>query len=227
MQPLLLPILVGLAFLDSLDVLLVGVVTAVVYDSRLNRRSPLPGGLSFLGGVFAATTAFGIFAVLGINFLSELLDFELSPMPRYWGGFTLGVVLILLASVRMAGPPAVSKWAATLRRRPWLLGFLGIAIGIAQAPTAIPYLAALAMLSSQPSLPGWWPLVVVIYCVIALVPPLLVLLLSLWRTAKVRHAYRRIVRIFARYGPASVRLLFFVAGFVLVIDSLIHYRELW
>lgn len=227
MQPLLLPILVGLAFLDSLDVLLVGVVTAVVYDSRLNRRSPLPGGLSFLGGVFAVTTAFGIFAVLGINFLSELLDFELTPMPRYWGGFALGVVLILLASVRMAGPPVVPKWAATLRSRPWLLGFLGIAIGIAQAPTAIPYLAALAMLSSQPSLPGWWPLVVVIYCVIALVPPLLVLLLSLWRTAKVRRAYRRMVRIFARYGPASVRLLFFVAGFVLVVDSLIHYRELW
>ncbi len=39
----------GLPFtqLMSLDVLLVGVVTAVVYDSRLNRRSPLPGGLSF------------------------------------------------------------------------------------------------------------------------------------------------------------------------------------
>lgn len=227
MQPLLLLILVGLAFLDSLDVLLVGVVTAVVYDSRLNRRSPLPGGLSFLGGVFTATTAFGIFAVLGINFLSELVDFELTPIPRYWGGFVLGVILILLASIRMAGPPTVPKWAATLRRRPWLLGILGIAIGIAQAPTAIPYLAALAMLSSQPSLPGWWPLVVVIYCVIALVPPLLVLLLSLWRTTKVRHAYRRIVRIFARYGPACVRLLFFVAGFVLVIDSLIHYRELW
>lgn len=97
MQPLLLLILVGLAFLDSLDVLLVGVVTAVVYDSRLNRRSPLPGGLSFLGGVFTATTAFGIFTVLGIYFLSELVDFELTPTPRYWGGFALGVILILLA----------------------------------------------------------------------------------------------------------------------------------
>nr|WP_218680272.1 GAP family protein [Rhodococcus qingshengii] len=227
MQPLLLLMLLGLAFLDSLDVLLVGVATAVVYDSRLNRRSPLSGGLSFLSGVFAATTAFGIFAVLGINYLNELIDVELTPMPRYWGGFALGVVLILLASIRMTRPPTIPNWAATLRRRPWLLGFLGIAIGVVQAPTAIPYLAALAMLSSHPSLPGWWPLVVVIYCVIALAPPLLVLLLSLLRTAKVRRVYRQIVRLFARYGPASVRLSFFVAGFASIIDSLIHHRELW
>jgi hypothetical protein len=35
MQPLLLSALAGLAFLDSRDVLLVGITTAVIYDSRL------------------------------------------------------------------------------------------------------------------------------------------------------------------------------------------------
>jgi len=34
--------LTGLAFLDSLSVLNVGVVSAVIYASRLNRQSPLP-----------------------------------------------------------------------------------------------------------------------------------------------------------------------------------------
>lgn len=227
MQPILLLTLAGLAFLDSLDVLLVGVVTAVVYDSRLTRRSPLTGGLSFLGGVFAATTAFGILAVIGVSFLTELVAIELTPGARYWGGFAVGLVLVLLASLRMAGPPTTPTWAAPLRRRPWLLGPLGVAIGIAQAPTAVPYLAALAMLSSQASLPGWWPLVVVIYCAIALLPPLFVLSLSLWRTTKVQRGYRRTVRAIARYGPVSVRLLFLVAGVALVVDSLIHYRELW
>ena len=49
MPALLLP-LAGFAFLDSLNVLNLGVTTAVVYDSRLSRRSPLPAGLSFVGG---------------------------------------------------------------------------------------------------------------------------------------------------------------------------------
>ena len=49
MLGLLLPLL-GFAFLDSLNVLNLGVTSAVVYDSRLSRRSALPGGLSFVGG---------------------------------------------------------------------------------------------------------------------------------------------------------------------------------
>lgn len=36
--------LLGLAFLDSLNVLNIGAVSAIVYDSRLNRRSPFPAG---------------------------------------------------------------------------------------------------------------------------------------------------------------------------------------
>ena len=58
MLGLLLPLL-GFALLDSLNVLNLGVTSAVVYDSRLSRRSALPGGLSFIGGVFAATSESG------------------------------------------------------------------------------------------------------------------------------------------------------------------------
>jgi hypothetical protein len=39
------------AFLDSLNVLSIGVTMAVVCDSRLSRRSPVPGGLSFPSAV--------------------------------------------------------------------------------------------------------------------------------------------------------------------------------
>ncbi|NEW37195.1 hypothetical protein GV791_32270, partial [Nocardia cyriacigeorgica] len=55
--------LAGFAFIDSMDLLLVGVTTAIVFDSKLGRRSPVPGGLSFIAGVFAVTTAFGLLAV--------------------------------------------------------------------------------------------------------------------------------------------------------------------
>lgn len=49
--------LAGLAFLDSLNVLNLGVVSAVIYDGRLSRRSPVRGSLSFIAGVFAVLTS--------------------------------------------------------------------------------------------------------------------------------------------------------------------------
>src|SRR5689334_7746213 len=93
--------LAGFAFLDSLDMLLVGVTTAVVFDSRLSRRSPLPGALSFLAGVFAVTTTFGITFVLGLRFLTDLVTFDITPTLRYWAELLVGVVLLLLGSVRL------------------------------------------------------------------------------------------------------------------------------
>ncbi|MGK8555112.1 GAP family protein [Nocardia gipuzkoensis] len=218
--------LAGFAFLDSLDVLLIGVTTAVVYDSRLVWRSPLAGGLSLLAGVFAVTTGFGICTVLGIGFLSELVDFEITPAVRYWGELAVGAVLIGLAGIRMNGT-AEPKRGTALRRQPWLLAVLGVAIGIAQAPTAVPYLAGLAMISARDPLPALWPLIIVAYCALALLPPLLILGLAMRRTIGARRVYRKVVRILTTYGPTSVRILFVVFGAVLICDSLIHYRSLW
>ncbi|WP_039795048.1 GAP family protein [Nocardia araoensis] len=219
--------LAGFAFLDSLDLLLIGITTAVVYDSRLSRRSPLVSGLSLLAGVFAVTTAFGICTILGIGFLTDLFDFEVTPTVRYWGELVAGVVLIALASIRMAGGTAAPERATALRRRPWVLAGLGVAIGIAQAPTAVPYLAGLAMISARNPLPALWPLIVVAYCALALLPPLVILALAMRRTIGARRMYRRIVRIISSYGPASVRVLFAIFGVVLLCDALVHYRNLW
>ncbi|WP_280491805.1 GAP family protein [Nocardia asiatica] len=218
--------LAGFAFLDSLDLLLIGVTTAVVYDSRLSRRSPLVGVLSLLAGVFAVTTAFGICTVLGIGFVTDLIDFRITPAVRYWGELGAGVVLIALASIRMTGTAAPPR-APTLRRRPWMLAGVGVAIGIAQAPTAVPYLAGLAMISARNPLPTLWPLIVVAYCALALLPPLVILALAMRRTTGARRMYRKVVRIITTYGPISVRVLFAIFGVVLLCDALLHYRSLW
>ncbi|OKH71331.1 GAP family protein [Mycobacterium sp. G7A2] len=219
--------LLGLAFLDSLSVLNIGVVSAVVYGSRLNRQSPLPGGLSFIAGVFAVTSIFGLFAVLGIGFVTDLTNFELTPTVRYWGELLIGFALILLAFFPLVAQTSAPGWAmAAMRQRPWLLGFLGIAVGLGQAPTAVPYLAGLAMLAAQQPLPPAWPVIVVAYCAIALLPCMLVLALSTSRTRQADRVQRWLVRNLTRYGPIGVRILFVVAGVALVADALIH-RNMW
>ncbi|MFE3542568.1 GAP family protein [Nocardia sp. NPDC059177] len=220
--------LLGFAVLDALDVLLVAITTAVVADSRLSRRSPLVGVLSFIGGVFAVSFAFGLCTVLGIDFLVRLLDFELTPTLRYWGELLIGVVLIAVAALPVGTSMNTGgRWVRPVRERPWLMGVVGFTLGLAKVPTSVPYLAALALLSAQRPLPLGWPLIVAAYCAVALVLPLVVLALALRRTPRTRRVYRVLVRGLTRYGPPVVRVLFVVFGVALVVDALVHGGQLW
>ena len=220
--------LAGLAFLDSLNVLNLGVVSAVIFDSRLGRRSPIPGALSYIAGVFVVTTTFGVCTVLGIGFITEVLDFHLTPAIRFRGELLLGTVLIGLAYFPLTAQSSAPGWAlAAMRQRPWLLGFLGLAVGSGQAPTAVPYLTGLAMIAALHPRPPLWPLVVVAYWAIALSPPLLILALSMRKSMRARRIQRAIVRGLTRYGPMSVRLLFLVFGTGLIADALVNHSALW
>lgn len=227
MLGLLLP-LVGFVFLDSLNVLNLGVTSAVVYDSRLSRRSALPGGLSFVAGVFTATVTFGMLTVLGLSNLADRVAFEVTPTVRYWGQLVLGLILIAVASISGSARPAPPIWALNLtRRNPWLFGIVGLAIGFGQASTSVPYLTSLAMVSARHPLPTAWPVIVLAYCALALVPSLLVLALSTQRTIRVRRLQRNIIRGVNRYGPITVRILFLGIGMVLIVGALLNYRALW
>lgn len=220
--------LAGLAMLDSVNVLNLGVVSAVVYDSRLSRKSPIVGGLSFIAGVFAVATTFGLCMVLGLSLLTDLLDFKITPALRFRGELLVGLVLICLAYFPLVAQTSAPGWALTaMRQRPWLLGFVGLAVGLGQAPTAVPYLTGLAMLAAMSPRPEIWPVVVIGYCTIALLPPLFVLGLSTRRTKRAQRIQRWLVRSITRYGPISVRILFLVAGVALVVDALIHHSALW
>lgn len=220
--------LFGFALLDALDVLMVAITTAVVADSRLARRSPMVGGLSLLGGVFVVSVAFGICAVLGIDFLVRLVDFELTPTLRYWGELLIGLILIGVAALPTGTTSATGRrWARPVREKPWLMGVVGGTIGLVKMPTSVPYLAALALLSAQRPLPLGWPLLVAAYCAIALLLPLLVLVLALRNTPRARRVYRVLVRGVTRFGPRTIRVLFVVFGVVLVVDALVHGADLW
>ncbi|MGV0625211.1 GAP family protein [Mycolicibacter minnesotensis] len=215
--------LAGLALFDSLNVLSIGVVSAVIYGSRLNRHSALPGGVSYLAGVFMATTVFGLCAVVGLRLLGEATQFNVTPTVRFWGELALGLVLIALAFAPLNARAAVPNWAkAAMRYRPWLLVFVGAAVGLGQASTSVPYLTGLAMIAAQQPRPSAWPILVLAYWVIALLPCALLLGLSANRSRRADRAQRRLVRAVTQYGPRGARALFFVAGVALVVHGAVH-----
>lgn len=212
--------LVGLALLDSLNVLNIGMVAAVIYDSRLNRQSAIPGGASFIAGLFAVTTVFGLGAVLGLGLLPNV---HLTPAVRYWGQLGLGLVLIAVAFLPLARQTAAPSWAlAVMRDRPWLLGFVGAAFRLGQVPTAVPFLAGLAMISALKPLPATWPLIVAVYSALTVVPCVALLCLSNIGSQRADRALRALMRILTRYGPIGVRALFIVAGVAMVANALVH-----
>jgi hypothetical protein len=218
----------GFAVVESLNVLNLGLTSAIVYDSRLHRRSPLPGGLSFLAGLFAASVAVGIVVVLGVSFVTELTSFELTPRMRYRGELAIGVVLVALACYPAAARRGAPRSALTaMRRRPWVLAGGGAALGFVQAATDVMYLAALAMVAAYHPRPFMWPAIVVAYCAIELWPPLLVLFLASRRTPRAQRIQRSLVRVITRYGPKLVRAMCAVAGVALVVDSVRHGSNLW
>jgi Sap, sulfolipid-1-addressing protein len=218
--------LAGFALVESLNVLNLTVTSAIVYDSRLHRRSPLSGGLGFLAGLFTATAVVGVAVVLGVDLAAHLRNFEITPGIRYRGELGIGLVLVILACYPAAAQPKSARLVG-LRRRPPLLAGAGLVLGFGQAVTDVMYLAALAMLSTHHPRPVFWPAVVLAYCAIALWPPLLVLLLATRRTARAQRMQRRLVRVITRYAPLGVRALCLLAGVALTADSLLHWRYLW
>lgn len=220
--------LAGLALLDSLNVLSIGIVSAVIYGSRLNRQSALPGGVSYIAGVFLATTLFGLCAVVGLRLLGDLTSFNLTPTVRYWGELVLGVVLLALASFPLTTRAPAPGWAkAAMRQRPWFLGFVGAAVGLGQASTSVPYLTGLAMIAAVQPRPSAWPSMVIAYWVVALLPCMLLLGLSTNRSKRADRAQRRLVRTLTQYGPIGVRVLFLIAGAALFADALVHHSRWW
>jgi cytochrome c biogenesis protein CcdA len=220
--------LMGFAFVDSLSVLNIGVVSAVVYGSRLNRQSAIPGGVSFIAGVFTATTTFGLCAVVGLGLLTDLTNFTVTSTVRYWGEFGLGLVLIVLAFFPLAAQSSAPGWAmAAMRQRPWLLGFVGAAVGLGQASTAVPYLAGLTMLAALQPRPKQWPFIVIAYCMLALVPCMILVGLSTSQNKRAVRVQRLLVRAVTRYAPMGMRVLFLVVGIALLADVIVHRGQWW
>lgn len=219
---------VGFACLDALNVLNIGVATTIVYVTRLERRSVFPGGLSFVTGLFVALFTFGLATVLGVRSLTDVAaGSEITPSTRYWAQLVIGVLLIAVAALTWFSEPVTPPWIRNVaRRHPWLLALVGLALGYAEAPTSVPYLSALAMLASRHPLPTAWPLLLVGYGVIAILPSLLILALSTRRSPRARRLQRGLVRTVTRYGPTAIRVIFLCLGAILIASALVHHSAL-
>ncbi|SKW81731.1 Uncharacterised protein [Mycobacteroides abscessus subsp. massiliense] len=82
------------------------------------------------------------------------------------------------------------------------------------------------MLASRHPLPSMWPLLLVGYGLVAILPSLLILVLSTRRSPRARRVQRGLVRTVTRYGPTAIRVIFLGLGGVLIVGALLHHSAL-
>jgi hypothetical protein len=211
----------GLVIADSLNAFNIGAVWAIAHGARMKRRSPLPGGLAFIAGMYAFTACYGLGMVMGLDALTRSVHVDITPEFRYRAELVVGIALIGIACLpwRRRQRRTKPRMGALLRSRPWLLGVVGVGVGATQAPFSLPYLTLLTAIATRDPLPTVWPVVVLVYAAAVQVPPLLALALANWRSPKARRVQLAVAMAVTTYGRTALRILLAVVGSVLLYDA--------
>lgn len=213
----LLPVL-GLALVDSLNPsALAATIVLVLAGQDVVRRV-----LVYVAALYLAYLSIGLLLLTGLS------------LGRPWGKLAesdavYATQAVLGTGMLLYGLLAPSTPARPLAgRRPrfrglWGVFALGLTVSVLEFPTALPYLAALTLISQA----GWQPVqyvpLLLLYNAILVAPPLLVLAAARSR----RHCPERLQRRrewLIRNARTAFLTLLLVVGLLLLADALYHFR---
>ncbi len=162
----------GLALIDSIN-------PSALLVTLFLLAGPSPGRkiLVYISTIFVVSLTLGIVLMLGLDLLLNNVSSLIDNSVVYAVQLAIGALMLLYAMTapdkKTASTPALPKQYSTAA-----LIFLGITVTLMEAPTAIPYLAAISILISAESSLTQWLTVLVIYNFIFIAPPLLLLVLQ-------------------------------------------------
>lgn len=215
MSAALLTALLGAALLDSINPSALVMVTVLLATSP-SRRAPLV----YVAGIFVTYLSLGAAVLLGLGpALGEALDRLSAPSREvYVLEALVATTLLVLVARRLRRPRAVRP-ARPVSAPAGSAFVLGAALTAVEATTALPYFAALALLTGTGAPAPADILALVAYNVVFVTPALALVALHRWQ----RLRFGRVVAWFRRTAlPASARLTptFLAAGaFVLGTDA--------
>lgn len=161
----------GLALLDTLSPTIIGVTLYLVLTDKQNLTSRL---LTYLFTVVLLYFSLGIFMMLGLNFIMEAFSNIFQNKILSWGIFIIGVILFI-ASFFM---PTNKKTNIPKPKTQSIFSIIiiGVTTFTIEAGMALPYFAAIGLLTTE-NLPFYqWLPIIAIYNIIMVLPALLIFL---------------------------------------------------
>lgn len=218
--------LTGLALLDSTSIGTLFIpVWLLLAPGHLRSRSIL----LYLGTITLFYLLTGALLILGAAPLLNLLEQAMQSPVAAWTQLGLGLGLFLLSfrfdserSRRLGKPDRAERWrqrAGDNAGSTRFLVLLALAAALAEVATMLPYLAAIAILSTSdlsfPVTVAWLSA----YCLVMIVPATTLLALRQWHASWLEPLLRKLDIWANRHGETAVGWIIGIAGFLLAVDA--------
>ncbi|MER5649408.1 GAP family protein [Streptosporangium sp. NPDC002524] len=201
----------GLALLDTLSPTVIG-VTLYLLPARPHRVGTLLG--VYLGSVAIAYFALGVLLMLGLGAVVPIVDDTVWA----WGQAVLGVALIVGSYfIPDRDPERASIRAGSLTARSMLL--LGLGTWLFEFATAVPYFAAIGVMTSAGLTAAQWSPLLGVYVTIMVLPG--ILLLAAWAVLgeRTRGRFERWREGISSGSRATLRWIVGIAGVLILLDA--------
>jgi hypothetical protein len=217
--------LVVLALLDSTSIGTFFVPLVLLLVPGRPRLAPI---LGYLATIAVFYLALGVLVMVGGTALFDVLGDALTSTPAYWVQLVLGVGLFALSfrfdpkrRAKKGKSPTVS-WSARVQRATGstrtLMG-LALTAGMLEVATMFPYLGAIALIAGAGLAPGVDVAVLAGYCVVMVLPALVLLGVRLVLAERVTPLLTRVNNWFEKHAVGATGWILAIVGFLVARDA--------
>jgi cytochrome c biogenesis protein CcdA len=213
--------LVVLALLDSTSIGTLFIPVLLMLRPGRLRAAPL---LGYLATIAVFYLALGIAIALGAGPLVARAGSALGPA-GHWLELVAGVALFALSfrfDPKRRRPDAGRRWTERVHRAvdsPRALAVLALTAGLLEAATMFPYLGAIALLAGAGLGAGGTAAVLAGYCVVMVLPALVLLALRRTLSARITPVLERLNGWFEKHAVGATGWILAIVGFMLAADG--------
>ncbi|MGY1844629.1 GAP family protein [Modestobacter sp. SYSU DS0875] len=217
----LLPVL-GLAVVDSLNPSAILVAILLTLRGITSGTSLVKPVGAYLAGIVTANVALGAALVLGVRSLLSATGGLPEGPTAYRVQLVAGLVLLAIG-VLTPTRPRKARQERSLDRSAVKLFLLGVAITLVELTTALPYLAAVGLISSSGLPASAWVPMLVLYGVVVVLPPLAIAVLGAAGGPRFREWAERNAARLRNGGRGLVLTVIFLVGLFLTADAAYYF----
>ncbi|MFI6095152.1 GAP family protein [Lentzea sp. NPDC051213] len=210
--------LAGLALLDSTSI---GTLFIPIWLMLTPGRLKLGRFGVYLGTITVFYFVVGVLIVLGASQVIDHLDTKIA----LWIQLVIGVILFAV-SFRFDSKKKTDtgKWQDRINANGSVATLAGLAVlaGVVELATMLPYLGAIGMMSAADLDPGQIGLLLAGYCLVMIVPAVLLLGGRLAVRSRIEPFLNRVSTWFAEKGASTTGWILGIAGFLVARDAVVR-----